>query len=259
MNLYREGKWPPDVPEEKLEDVMRFAGRSGFMSASESGDSSDTTPETTTGAPSPDIAHPMLSEYMKMFESDSTRSGPSSEIGFPPEQMFMPWVDNYSGNNSGFNIPDSNSVSVMTPASSSLSPNLHSNLNLNTACANPLASPNSGVSGINGVNGLNGADASLIFDPYKSSIDQSIYPIGWPGLFQTYHEPLQGLADLNNPLQAQPDLLSSTFNDSGGDPFTFDATFARYQPTGPQPDQVWDQFVSGLIPLDGRGESTPTI
>lgn len=250
MNLFREGKWPPEGAGEKgegLEDVMRFAGRPGFVAASESKETSDSTPEATTAAPSPDAAHPMLAEYMKMFESHSSQA---SEIGFPPEQTVMHWMDVYNANSFGFNLSDSTSVSAMTPTTSTLSPNLHSNPNLNS---NLLGSPQNGINGVSGLNGVNGADTSFIFDPHKSSIDQSIYPIGWPGLFQNYHEPLQGLADLNS-LQAQPGLFNSTFNDSSGDPITFDATFARYQPTGPQPDQVWDQFVSGLIPLDGRGE-----
>lgn len=103
MALYREGKWPPQAqrPEEMAYadpdiDVMRFAGRPGFVSAPEPSDSLASTPETTADTSSPGQAHPLLFEYLKRFQSESgcdahgqSFKGPATAT-FPPEQSMLP-------------------------------------------------------------------------------------------------------------------------------------------------------------------------
>lgn len=109
MAMHNEGKWPVDARDcssaDGDVDVMRFAGRPGFISRTEPGreresqdNTSANTPDTGSGGSPPNVAHHLLTEYMKRFqgESDSedgdtsSRAGSSHLLGFPPEQTMFP-------------------------------------------------------------------------------------------------------------------------------------------------------------------------
>ncbi|KIM31056.1 hypothetical protein M408DRAFT_274896 [Serendipita vermifera MAFF 305830] len=92
MTMYKEGRWPPKrTTEQQLActetgiDVMRFAGRSDFISPLESKDVS--TPETPVGGSSPKQGHPLLFEYMQQFQGSVHTSDGAV---FPPEQSLLP-------------------------------------------------------------------------------------------------------------------------------------------------------------------------
>lgn len=100
MALYREGKWPPQTqtPGEMASvdpdiDVMRFAGRPGFVSAPDPPETTTNTPEYSAAGSSPGQAHPLLFEYLKKFQSDSEGEGQGPACAtFPPEQSMMPAI-----------------------------------------------------------------------------------------------------------------------------------------------------------------------
>jgi len=99
MALYREGKWSPHASENEGGsycssgsdpdgvDVMRFAGRPGFVSMPDTKDSAISTPETSTGSSPPNQAHPLLFEYLKQFQPGSENEAATT---FPPEQSMLP-------------------------------------------------------------------------------------------------------------------------------------------------------------------------
>ncbi|KIM31055.1 hypothetical protein M408DRAFT_21842, partial [Serendipita vermifera MAFF 305830] len=117
MTMYKEGKWPPKetterepVPSEPGIDVMRFAGRSDFISALEVKDVS--TPETPVGGSSPKQDHPLLFEYMQQFQPGSVHA--SDGAVFPPEQSLLPPIMPGStafGGLHGLQPPDTHSSS----------------------------------------------------------------------------------------------------------------------------------------------------
>ncbi|KIM31057.1 hypothetical protein M408DRAFT_65857 [Serendipita vermifera MAFF 305830] len=112
MSMYKEGKWPPKkTTEQQLAcsepgiDVMRFAGRSEFISPLESKDVS--TPETSAGGSPPNQGHPLLFEYMKQFQPGSVYASEGAVI--PPEQSLLPPImpgSNEFGDLNGLYPPD---------------------------------------------------------------------------------------------------------------------------------------------------------
>jgi hypothetical protein len=111
MALYREGKWPPHAPEDNGKncasrdddvDVMRFAGRPGFVSVPEAKESATNTPETTAGGSPPNQAHPLLFEYLKQFQPGSESEAAAT---FPPEQSMLPPIMLGSDAFEGLNDP----------------------------------------------------------------------------------------------------------------------------------------------------------
>jgi hypothetical protein len=120
MALYREGKWPPHGQKDDGKqcanhgsddiDVMRFAGRPGFVSVPETRDSAISTPENTASGSPPNQAHPLLFEYFKQFQPGAENEAAT----FPPEQSMLPPIMPGSDVFVGLNDPHLRDMSPST-------------------------------------------------------------------------------------------------------------------------------------------------
>lgn len=218
MNLYREGKWPPNEQHIKScaggykdVDVMRFVGKSGFVAMPDPRDTAAQTPDTTAGGSPPNMAHPLLFEYLKRFQTEpesenGSSTGPPSSIGFPPEQSMLPPIM------SGFE---------------------------GMTFSDPFAS--SPVSSLPETNGhTNGFTAP--FDPVLVTAPPN--PMEWTGMSSAYGN---GYIPEN-----------FNFNSMGAYMSDEAAAFgmSNFEPTGQIPDQAWQNFLTGLIPQDSSVEIT---
>ncbi|PVG02737.1 hypothetical protein CPB86DRAFT_780152 [Serendipita vermifera] len=89
MDRYREGKWPPNTSIEEADaDVMKFIGRTDFVTIKPE----RATATVTTGSHKEESigidAHPVLFEYMKQFGNHDEEASASSSHLLPEQGIF---------------------------------------------------------------------------------------------------------------------------------------------------------------------------
>lgn len=215
MALYREGKWPPNDAEHQFNtsgdsemDVMRFVGRSGFVSLSEPKESVSQASDTAGSSPQCTTAHPLLFEYLKQFQTEPDHNGaptaePPSAIGFPPEQSMLPPI--MSGLD-GMSFGDPFESNAVPPSVSSGMANgyLHAS------------------------------------DP--TATRQGMAAMDWSGMGAS-NNILQYLNDV-----ASPNGMPTSFPYAMEDTATWG--IPQMDPSAQIPDQVWQNFLTGLLPQE---------
>jgi hypothetical protein len=220
MVQYQEGKWPLSEPrDEAATDVMKFIGRSDFAPSTRSGETASSNYKGQKEIYLPTGAHPALFEYMKQFEKQSNGS---------------PNIDVTHGATLGL----IQQPGILSPPTPGITNNIQgSGISLTTDATQTI-------------NYIDELSSSLA--PSRSA-NQALDPMNWPSNSLYNYQPSNSAS-----LQGQP--IDTTTESLLHDDLYLTQTVDPFHPNEEiQQGQIWEQFLSMLIPSDITPDPTPTL
>ncbi|CAG8672171.1 9005_t:CDS:2 [Acaulospora colombiana] len=221
MDRYREGNWPSTGARDELAtDVMKLIGRSDFALTGENTERTTHVPGSHRRILLPSDAHPSLFEYIKQFESQSDRNSDT------------PSTDSIQASAPSFTV-DSTIPSSVAPTATGYTEPFGSHL-LNE----PLQSNSSG---------------------FESHTNRPNYagpspnPPDWSSSFFYDNQ----MSAMNNH-QGNNANVTSSYPSYDGPYLVQGVDYAHLDGQPPQ-DQVWEQFLSILIPSDTNPDATSIL